>query len=90
MVFTKNDFNFIQIYDFPWKILLKDIKLNETLFELLNIFKWNKSITFINCKGKIFIINMDNIQIIEIFSNDNINNIRKIKFKEYGECLLNL
>ena len=89
MVFTKKDFNFILFYDLFAKILIKNIKLNEALLEPLNIFKWNKSITIINCKGMIFIINIDNFQIIEILSNDNINNVRKIKFKEYGECLLN-
>lgn len=91
IIFSQSTFNVIDFYNLDEKILLKHIELrNNILYIPLNIFKWNNNIICINCKQKLFIIDIHNLQIICSIVNDNFNFVRKIKYKEYGQCLLNL
>ena len=91
IIFSQSTFNVIDFYNLDEKILLKHIELrNNILYIPLNIFKWNNNIICINCKQKLFIIDIHNLQIICSIVNDNFNFVRKIKYKEYGQCLLKL
>ena len=91
IIFAENVFNAIDFYNLDEKILLKHIELrNNILYIPLNIFKWNSDIICIDCKKKLFFIDILNMQIMYIINNDNINFVKKIKYKEYGSCLLNL
>ena len=91
IIFSKNVFNAVDFYNLDEKVLLNHIELrNNVLNNSLNIFKWNGDIICINCEKRLFFIDIQNMQIMCIISNDNINFVRKINIKEYGKCLLNL
>lgn len=93
IIFSINGLNAIDFYNLDEKVFIKHIELelrNNILNKPLNIFKWNCDIICINCIKKLFFVDMHTMQIMCIISNDNINFVRKINFKEYGNCLLNL
>ena len=90
-IFSKNVLNAIDFYNLDEKAFIKHIELrNNILNEPLNIFKWNSDIVCIICGKKLFFVDVHNMQIMCIINGDNINFVRKIDFKEYGKCLLNL
>ena len=93
IVYATDTFNVIHFYDLDQKLLLKQIELKDKiLIKPASIFKWNKNIIIINCCKKMLIIDIPNMQIINVFyfNNQTRNFIKKVKNKEYGECLLNL
>ena len=93
IVFGRDTFNVIHFYDLDQKLLLKQIQVKENVLNKpLNIYKWNKNIIIINCDKKLLIIDIPNMQIINVLylNNQTKNFIKKVKYKEYGECLLNL
>ena len=91
IIFSQKGFNNLDFYNLDEKRLSKHIQFkNNILYIPLNIFRWNRNLICINCKSKLFIIDIHNKQIMNVIINKNINFIQKIKYKEYGECLLNI
>ena len=91
IIFSKNNEYAIDFYNLDEKAFIKHIELGNNIFHNpLNIFKWNRDVICINCKKKLLFVDINNVQLMFIFNNDNINYMRKINLKEYGKCLLNL